>query len=121
MRMHPFIVSTLLLYFLDFLYVSLISNSFQLMIIRIQRVVLEVRIFALILCYIGLTLGLNYFIIQPKKSVTDAFILGIFVYFIYNMTNYTTLKKWSPVFAVRDTLWGGCLFALVTYGTKQLV
>ena len=90
------------------------------MIILIQRVLLELRYSALVLFYIALIFGLNYFIIQPKRSVTDAFILGLFTYFIYEITNYATLKKWSPIFVIKDTLWGGIYFALTTYITYQL-
>ena len=119
-RYKALLISTVLLLFLDFLFILHSAESFQLMIIRIQRVVLELRYSALVLCYIALIFGLNYFIIQPKRSVTDAFILGLFTYFIYEITNYATLKKWSPIFVIKDTLWGGIYFALTTYITYQL-
>ena len=119
-RYKALLISTILLLFLDFLFILHSAESFQLMVIRIQRVVLELRYSALVLCYIALIFGLNYFIIQPKRSVTDAFILGLFTYFIYEITNYATLKKWSPIFVIKDTLWGGIYFALTTYITYQL-
>ena len=119
-RYKALLISTVLLLFLDFLFILHSAESFQLMVIRIQRVVLELRYSALVLCYIALIFGLNYFIIQPKRSVTDAFILGLFTYFIYEITNYATLKKWSPIFVIKDTLWGGIYFALTTYITYQL-
>ena len=74
-----------------------------------------------IICYFALIFCLNYFIIQPKKSFSnkksleDAFILGLCIYAVYNFTNLATLKHWSPYSSVTDSLWGGSLFALTTY------
>jgi uncharacterized membrane protein len=67
------------------------------------------------LCYIFLIVGINYFIIKPKKSVSDAFLLGIVIYGVYETTNYALLKNWSILTVIIDTLWGGILFAITTY------
>ena len=67
------------------------------------------------LCYIFLIIGINYFIIKPRKSVTDAFLLGIVIYGVYETTNYALFKKWSLLTVFMDTLWGGVLFAATTY------
>ena len=48
-----------------------------------------------VMAYIILTLGLYYFIIKDKRSIMDAFLLGIFIYSVYDLTNYATLKKWT--------------------------
>ena len=67
------------------------------------------------LCYIFLIAGINYFIIKPKKSVSDAFLLGIVIYGVYETTNLALLKNWSILTVIIDTLWGGLLFASTTY------
>jgi len=67
------------------------------------------------LCYIFLIAGINYFIIKPRKSVTDAFLLGIVIYGVFETTNYALFKNWSIISVILDTLWGGLLFALTTY------
>ena len=115
------VVSTIILLLIDALYLYSISKLFRDQIVKVQRVVMEFRIEGAILCYLALILGLNYFIIQPKKSVVDAFIFGLVIYAVYETTNYATLKKWSPTLVVMDTLWGGVLFALTTYLTYELV
>ena len=58
-RYKALLISTILLLFLDFLFILHSAESFQLMVIRIQRVVLELRYSALVLCYIALIFGLN--------------------------------------------------------------
>ena len=67
-----------------------------------------------IICYLLIIYGLNYFIIDTKKSIKDAFILGIFVYGVYETTSYAILDKWNMKAVTLDTLWGGILFALTT-------
>jgi len=115
------IISTIILLLIDALYLYSISKLFRDQIVKVQRVVMEFRVEGAILCYLALILGLNYFIIQPKKSAVDAFIFGLVIYAVYETTNYATLKKWSPTLVVMDTLWGGVLFALTTYLTYELV
>jgi len=67
------------------------------------------------LCYIFLIVGINYFIIKPRKSVSDAFLLGIVIYGVYETTNYALFTNWSIWTVIIDTLWGGLLFASTTY------
>jgi uncharacterized membrane protein len=47
--------------------------------------------------------------------VTDAFLLGIVIYGVYETTNYALFKDWSILTVIIDTLWGGTLFAITTY------
>ncbi len=67
------------------------------------------------LCYILLIIGINYFIIKPRRSVSDAFLLGIVIYGVYETTNLALFKNWSILTVIIDTLWGGLLFAATTY------
>ena len=54
-------------------------------------------------------------IIKPHKSVSEAFLLGIVIYGVYETTNYALFKNWSILSVIIDTLWGGLLFASTTY------
>jgi uncharacterized membrane protein len=115
------LISTLVLLALDFSYIQFSKKTFEEQIIKVQRVVMQIRPEGAVLCYLAITLGINYFIIQPKKSPLDAFLLGLVIYAVYETTNYATLKKWSPSLVAMDTIWGGILFALTTYLTYELV
>ena len=68
----------------------------------------------IILCYVFIIFGLNYFIIQPHKNVQDAFLLGLVIYAIYELTTKALFKNWSYLTVILDTLWGGILFGLTT-------
>jgi len=114
-------VATVFFLLLDAVYITLTKKLFQDQIINIQRVVMTVKPIGAILCYLFLIAGLYYFILQNKKPVEDAVILGLVIYGVYETTNYATLKKWSPWIAIMDTLWGGTLFGLTTYFTYALI
>jgi len=114
------IISTITLLILDGIYLYLTQKMFADQITNIQRVVMQFKPIGAIICYLLIVSGLNYFIIQRNRSTTEAFILGIVIYGIYDSTNYATLKKWSAELAIMDTLWGGALFALTTYITYML-
>lgn len=114
------IASTILFIAIDAMYLYSSRKTFEDQIVKVQRVIMQMRIEGAILCYLALVFGINYFIIQPKKSVFDAFILGVVIYAVYETTNYATLKKWSESMVIMDSLWGGILFALTTYLTYEI-
>jgi len=82
---------------------------------KVQGQPLKINFLATAICYIFLILGLNYFIIKPRRSVQDAFLLGLVIYGVYETTSWALFEKWSLVTVIIDTLWGGVLFALTTF------
>lgn len=114
------IISTITLLILDGIYIYANLRSFENQVIDVQRVVLQAKPLGIVICYLALIFGLNYFIISKNRSPFDAFLLGLVIYAVYDSTNYTLFKKWSPMLAVTDSLWGGILFALTTFITYQM-
>ena len=110
-----FILSALILVIIDSIYLYSITTLFSKQILNIQGSPLQVNMYGAVLCYLCLVVGLNYFILNQKKSILDAFILGLVIYGVYESTNLALFKNWSPYIVVMDTLWGGILFALTTY------
>ena len=90
------------------------KEYFQGQIKNVQGAPIQLDMMAALLCYIFLILGLNYFILQKRRSVQDAFLLGLVIYAVYELTNKALLSKWSYLTVILDTLWGGILFALTT-------
>jgi uncharacterized membrane protein len=115
------LISAIIFVSLDFVYLSSIKNYFLNQIKKVQGSPVSVNFLAIIICYIFLIIGINYFIIKPKRSVQDAFLLGLVIYGVYETTNWALLKNWSVITVIIDTLWGGTLFALTTYLTNMLV
>jgi len=115
-----FLVSAILFVALDFFYLNLIKGIFTKQIQSIQGEPVKVNLLGVVLCYIFLIIGINYFIIGPNKSVSDAFLLGLVIYGVYETTNYALFKNWSTKILIIDTLWGGILFAITTFIVNKL-
>ena len=118
--MNQLIISSLLLLILDGIFIYSISDMFKQQIMVVQGSPMKINMMGAILCYLFLIGGLNYFILKQRRSVMDAFILGIVIYGVYETTTYALLKKWSIQTVMIDTLWGGILFGLTTYLTYKL-
>ncbi len=114
------LISAILFIFIDSVYLQLIRSYFEKQIQNVQGSAIKVNFLGVALCYLFLIIGINYFIIKPRKSVTDAFLLGIVIYGVYETTNYALFKNWSLLTVFIDTLWGGILFALTTYIVNML-
>lgn len=112
------LISAIFLVSIDYIYLSAIKSYFLNQIKNVQGTPPNVNYLAVIICYIFLIIGINYFIIKPKRSVQDAFLLGIVIYGVYETTSWALLKNWSILTVIIDTLWGGILFALTTYLTN---
>ena len=91
------------------------KNIFNNQIIKVQNSNLELNKIGAILAYIFVIFILYWFIIKDKKTIKDAFILGLCTYGIYEYTNFALLKNWNIETTIIDTLWGGTLFALSTF------
>ena len=104
----------------DFMYLRVISSYFSNQIQRVQGSAMQINYLGAALCYVFLIVGLNYFIIKPRKSVSDAFLLGLVIYGVYETTSYALFKNWSIITVIIDTLWGGVLFAITTYIVNML-
>jgi len=114
------LITAIIFVVLDSIYLNLIKDYFVKQINLVQKSPIKIDFLAILLCYIFLIFGINYFIIQPNRSIQDAFILGIIIYGVYETTNKALLTKWSWLTVIMDTLWGGILFALTTYIIKKI-
>ena len=114
------LLSAIVLISLDFVYLSMIKDYFNNQVKMVQGSPVKINFLGAAICYIFLITGLNYFIIKPRKSVTDAFLLGIVIYGVYETTNYALFSNWSILTVIMDTLWGGVLFASTAYVVEKI-
>lgn len=111
---YSLLVSAIVFVSLDAVYLNLMKDYFNKQVQDIQGTKIQFNLLAALICYIFLIYGLNYFIIRPRRSVSDAFLLGLVIYGVYETTNWAIFTKWSPLSVIIDTLWGGILFASTT-------
>lgn len=121
-RLIPLFTSSGILLAVDTLYLYNIGmTTFQKNVQLIQKMPLELNIYGALLSYVCVIGILYYFIISQRKPVFDAFLLGIFLYGTFDMTNLAIFKKYAWSTAIIDTLWGGTLFAFTTWATYALL
>ena len=113
--MYEILLISIILVVIDSGYLYSMKNFFNNQIKLVQGTDIQMNIYAAILCYIALVYGLYYFIIKDKRPLIDAFIFGIVIYAVYELTTMALLKNWSWKTVVLDTLWGGILFTITTY------
>jgi uncharacterized membrane protein len=114
------LISSIVFISIDFFYLNLMKKYFNKQVQDIQGTPIKMNLFAALICYVFLIIGLNYFIIKPNRNVSDAFLFGIIIYGVFETTNWTLFSQWSSLTVIMDTLWGGILFALTTKIVKLI-
>ena len=114
------LISAIVFITIDSIYLNIMKGYFQKQVQSVQNSALQINFLGAAICYVFLIIGINYFIIKPRKSVKEAFLLGLVIYGVYETTNYALFKNWSIITAILDTLWGGILFAITTYIVNNL-
>jgi uncharacterized membrane protein len=108
------LLSAIVFVVLDGIYLNLVQKYFNNQIKIIQGTDIKINSLYTAITYIFLIFGLNYFIIQKRKSVQEAALLGLTIYAVYEFTNASLFSKWSFITVLMDTTWGTILFALTT-------
>ena len=115
MVLYLFAFSLFLLLDILFLYVN--RNFFELQVIDVQRVSIQMNYASAFAAYIVLTFGLYWFILKNRRPVLDAFLLGGLINGTYELTNMSLLKKWHLKTVLLDTAWGAFLWGFTVYIT----
>ena len=79
------------------------------MILDIQNTDVNIKMLPALVVYIALGI-----LQQFPSSIAEAFILGLTVYAVYDLTNLATFGKYATTTAIIDILWGGILGFLVS-------
>lgn len=104
---------------LDSVYLSMAKPTWRKMIKNIQGSEIQVRLLSAAGVYILMSFALYYFIIKPRRNVQDAFILGLVIYGVFDLTNYAIFSKYNLITGLIDMIWGGLLFASSAYIVKK--
>ena len=115
MKIKEIVAIAIVMLALDAIYLGTNRSFFSDLFRNVQGSELKFNFKAAFFCYTLMVFGLYYFIIKDKKPILDAFLLGLLVYGVYDLTNLGTLTNWTVKMTVMDTLWGASLFALTTF------
>ena len=99
----------------DSIFLYLMKDNFKKMITNVQKSDTKLKIIPTIACYIILISSIYYFIIIKNNTLLDAFLLGFFIYGVFETTNMAIFKNWDYKIGIIDVIWGGLLFFITTY------
>ena len=112
-----YLIGFLTMLVLDSIYLFLVGDFFGKIIQKVQKSKLKMRKLPLLGIYTLVWTGLYYFILKRNSPPLDAFLLGVVIYGIFDLTNIAIFKDWTYTAAIIDSLWGGLLFYLTTFIT----
>ena len=115
------LIISILLILIDSFYLKTVGNYFNTQVIKVQGSELKLSLSPAIICYAFLVFGLYYFIIKDNKPITDAFLLGLVIYMVFETTNKAIFNNWKWTSVALDGIWGGILFSITTYLTYKLI
>ena len=121
------IISSLILLFLDLIWLKFYMTGKYLILVRnIQNKNLEINMYYAIFAYILMIIGLNVFVLSNmdinninfKECLLKGFLFGSILYGVYNMTNGAIFSNWDAKIAISDILWGGFVYFISCYVLK---
>ena len=120
------ILSGIVISILDAIYLASTKDFYNRIVKKIQGNKINPRYEAILICYLLMIFGLNYFILQNKtlkddQKVKNAFFLGLLVYGVFDSTCYAIFDNWSLKAVLMDTFWGAILFSATTLITLKLI
>ena len=106
---------------LDSIYFTVNNTFLKKTIQSVQKSPIKINYIGVFLTYVFMVAMEYYFIIMQNRTVIDAFLLGIGIYGIYELTNFATLVNWPFSMVIMDTIWGGILFASATFVIRYVL
>ena len=125
-----YLIISVVLIFLDFMWISLNMTAYSNTILKIQKSALEPRLEHTLIAYIIIFFSVIYvaipFTVQNikkgeaienklLKSLMYGGAVGFSIYGIYNFTSLAIYKDMDTTVGIMDTLWGTTLYTLTTF------
>jgi len=120
MKTKAIIFALIIFLFLDAAFIYLNYKVFNHQIIDVQRVVMIAKPLGVLSTYAVILFAFYYFILRTRRPVYEAVLLGAVINGVYELTNYSLLKKWKLSTVALDTLWGANFWGAATYITYQI-
>jgi uncharacterized membrane protein len=113
---------------MDFVWLNTTKKMYQDMVVSVQKNAFTVNIWAAILCYVVLYIGIVCISIPLAKIMSKKYgnigkvgtallvgaLFGFVVYGVFNLTNLSIFTNYNVKVAVIDTLWGCTICAITT-------
>ena len=103
------------------------GRAYRKMIPRIQGRPMRARASTAAAAYLLMVIGLQQFVLcahaearAPGGGAARAFLFGLVLYGVYDLTAASVLAEWDLGLGAVDMLWGGAVFALAYGCTRRL-
>ena len=113
-----FIISLILLIIIDIGYLYLLSDYFSSVVRNIQGAGIKLRFIPVIFIYLIMSFAIHFFVLKNNQPSYHAFILGVVIYSVFDLTNHSIFNNWTVPLIFIDSLWGGILLYITTIITK---
>lgn len=110
-----FMVVFIIMFLLDMVGLYVLNPLFKTQVMKIQNQPVNINFLSAFLCYLVLVYVFYVFIVQERKGLWEAFILGFSIYAVYELTSKALFSGWEWRVVILDSLWGGILFSLTNY------
>lgn len=120
MNQFVYLISSILLLVIDSIYLNFFKSYFANQVKLVQKSTMQINISGVVLSYLFIIFGFNYFVVGFKMNLSESFLLGLVIYGIYEATNLAILKNWKILSVIIDTIWGGLLFLITNYLLKLI-
>lgn len=109
------ILNSFILLIIDSIYLYFSKNHYINVFYNITGKPMRFSYIKAILSYLCILIAYNYFIANKNiKSLGESFLLGSLLYGTFNFTLGALTPDYDNYTILRDTLWGGILFFLIT-------
>lgn len=116
------IIASVSLLVLDLIWIYyFMSDKYKILVNDIQGSKMQLNAHSAMGAYLLMILVMANFVIKYKLSYSDTFILGFCLYGLYDLTCGAIFKKWDFNLAFVDMLWGGLVYTLSLYISKELI
>lgn len=120
MNQFVYLISSILILVIDSIYLNFFKSYFANQVKLVQKSTMQINISGVVLSYLFIIFGFNYFVVGFKMNLSESFLLGLVIYGIYEATNLAILKNWKILSVIIDTIWGGLLFLITNYLLKLI-
>ena len=116
------IIASVSLLVLDLIWIYyFMSDKYKILVNNIQGSKMQLNAHSAIGAYLLMILVMANFVIKYNLSYADTFMLGFCLYGVYDLTCGAIFKKWDFNLAFVDMLWGGLVYTVSLYISKQLI
>lgn len=92
---------------------------------KVSKMRKKFNLIPIVLIYLLLTIGINYFVLPYSNSLIQALfngmLFGLIGYGIYDLTNYVTFEKFSLKTTIIDMIWGSSICGIVSILSKYFI